>query len=173
MTRPGTRKCRRRAPVIVMAAAMGLAFGAVADGGTPRRVRVPSPYVPTSLSVARATGSAPTPMLGSFYGTPYMTVRGNFPAGGGYSPLGQYGDSTLALYGPLSPLRATIAPVRVYGRGYDGRPIVTDGTGFSTPNLPEISPVVYPSRANSAYYGFRRSASPAQWDNAINWIDQN
>ncbi len=173
MIRSGNGKARWDAPLGLLVAAMGIALGAPAEGGSPHRPRVQSPYVPTSLAVARATGSAPTPMLGSFYGTPYMTVRGNFPAGGGYSPLAQYGDSTLALYGPLSPLRATIAPVRVYGRGYDGRPILTDGFSFSTPNLPEISPVVYPSRANSAYYGFRRSGTPAQWDNAINWIDQN
>ena len=146
-----------------------LAIGAEAEAGRPRRARVATTYVPTS----QAVGNAPTPMLGSFYGTPYMTVRGNYPAGGGYSALGMYGDSSLALFGPLSPLRATTAPVLVYGRGYDGRPVVQNGTAFSTPNLPEISPVVYPSRANSAYYGFRRSGSPPQWDNAINWLDQN
>src|SRR5689334_15320802 len=45
--------------------------------------------------------------LGTFYPTPYMMVRGNAPAGGGYSPLGEYGETTLSLYGPLSSLRFT------------------------------------------------------------------
>ena len=40
----------------------------------------------------RATSS-----LGTFYPTPYIMVRGNLPIGGGYSPLGIYGDQTLAL----------------------------------------------------------------------------
>ncbi len=173
MNRSGTR--------MMLGAGLCLLLATTAEAGWPRRQRVrtvPAParattYVPTGQTLAQATGTAPTPMLGSFYGTPYMTVRGNFPAGGGYTPLGQYGDNNLSLYGPLSALRATTAPVRVYARGYDGRPVLTDGTAFSTPNLPEISPVVYPSHANSAYYGFRRSNSPAQWENAINWLDQN
>jgi hypothetical protein len=111
-------------------------------------------------------------MLGTFYPGPTLWVRGNGVAGGGYSPLGQYGTSTLALDGPLSPLRATAAPVLTYSRGYDGvvRPQV--GTSFSYPNLPRLGPVVYPTRAN-VYPGFRTSPTPPQWQSSINWLDQN
>src|SRR5271166_3451730 len=48
--------------------------------------------------------------LGTFEPTPYIMVRGNWPSGGGYSPLETYGDQSMALYGPLSPLRAVAAP---------------------------------------------------------------
>ena len=160
-------------PMRARVATLGLCvlWGATAEAGSPfaRRPRRIAP-VPASY---RLTDTAPPPMLGSFYSTPYMIVRGNFPAGGGYTPMDQYGDTTLALYGPLSPLRATAAPVLTYSRGYDGRPRLSDGTAFSTPNLPELSPVVYPARANTSYYGPRRSGTPPQWENAINWIDQN
>jgi hypothetical protein len=101
-----------------------------------------------------------------------MFVRGNGTAGGGYSPLDEFGDSTMALYGPLSGLRSTSAPVLTYSRGYDGRSVVTPGTSFSTPNLGALTPVVYPTQATN-YYGFRRSGMPPWWPSAINWIDQN
>jgi hypothetical protein len=83
-----------------------------------------------------------------------------------------HGSGTLALYGPLSPLRATAAPVFAYTRGYDGVLRPTVGTSFSYPNLPELSPVVYPTRAN-VYGGFRVSGTPPWWDAAHNWLDQN
>ena len=60
---------------------------------------------------------APTSTLGNFTPTPVVTVRGNIPLGGGYSPMGMYGDQTMALYGPLSPLRSFTAPVVGYVRG--------------------------------------------------------
>jgi len=110
--------------------------------------------------------------LGSVYPTPYMMVRGNAPAGGGYSPLGSYGNTTLSLYGPLSSLRMTSAPVMTYSRGYDGRTVLTPGTSFSTPNLPALTPVIYPTQATD-YYGFRQSGTPPWWANGINWLDQN
>jgi hypothetical protein len=127
----------------------------------PAAVAVPAPARP------RAAGP-----LGTFYPTPYIWTRGNAPAGGGYSPLGQFGDTTMALYGPLSAFRFTSAPVLTYSRGYDGRPVVAPGTSFSTPNLPALTPVVYPTQATN-YFGFRRSGAPPWWPNAINWIDQN
>ena len=114
----------------------------------------------------------PYPMLGTFYPTPTMFVRGNFPTGGGYSPLNSFGSQTLVIYGPLSALRATAAPVQTYARGYDGRPVILEGTSFSTPNLPGATPVVYPTQA-TYYYGPRESRIPPWWPNAINWIDQN
>jgi hypothetical protein len=110
--------------------------------------------------------------LGTFQPTPYVMVRGNDPLGGGYSPLGISGDQTMTLYGPLSLLRARTAPVLGYVRGYDGRLWLTEGTSSSTPNLPELSPVIYPTEANN-YYGPRESRTPPWWSNAVNWIDQH
>jgi hypothetical protein len=110
--------------------------------------------------------------LGTFYPTPVITVRGNNPLGGGYSPLDIYGDQTLSLYGPLSPLRVTTAPVLVYVRGYDGSIRVSEAASFSNPNLPELSSVRYPTGANY-YYGPRVNRLSPWGLNAINWIDQN
>jgi len=128
---------------------------------------------PRPVAATRARPAyAPTSTLGTFYPTPYMVVRGNDPVGGGYSPLGISGDQTMSIYGPLSPLRTRTAPVRSYVRGYDGRIYVSEGNSFSNPNLPELSPVVYPTEANN-YFGPRVSRTPPWWSNAINWIDQN
>jgi hypothetical protein len=162
-----------------------LAFGAEANAGwpfaRPRRSESPLPVYPTSNAVivdpprivaTSANATAPTPMLGTFYPTPYMSVRGNAPTGGGYSPLGTYGDQNLVLYGPLSSLRASSAPVLTYVRGYDGVVYPTQGTAISYPNLPPASRVVYPTRGSS-FYGFRESGTPPWWSNAANWIDQN
>ena len=69
-----------------------------------------------------------------------MFVRGNGTAGGGYSPLGVFGDQTMVMYGPTSSLRAIAAPVLTYTRGYDGRTVAAPGTSFSArPNLPARS----------------------------------
>ncbi len=78
----------------------------------------------------------------------------------------------MALYGPISPLRAQAAPVLTYTSGYDGVVRPTLGTSFSTPLLPRVTPVVYPTRAN-IYGGFRHSDTPPWWPSAINYIDQN
>jgi hypothetical protein len=148
-----------------------------------RRVVAPRPsavrvYVPSGATVsvpsARVAPGAVNNYgrLGSFYPTPYLMVRGNAPAGGGYSPLGTFGETSMTLYGPLSPYRMTTAPVLTYTRGYDGRVVVAPGTSFSTPNLPALTPVVYPTQASN-YFGFRQSGSPPWWANAINWLDQN
>jgi hypothetical protein len=137
-------------------------------GEPPRRVARP-------IAVSRAQpcpAPGPTSSLGTFYPTPYITVRGNLPLGGGYSPLEIYGDQTLALYGPLSPLRVSTAPVLTYVRGYDGRTHLTEASSFSNPNLPILSPVRYPTVGN--YYYGPRVIRPTPWGaNAINWIDQN
>ena len=145
-----------------------LVVGSVpAEAGHPFRRR--PPWVETAAHPGEV---AVAPGLGTFYPDPYIIVRGNAPAGGGYTPFGRAGDATLALYGPLSPLRATAAPVVTYTRGYDGVIHPTVGTSFSYPNLPELSPVVYPTRAN-VFGGFRESGTPPWWDAAHNWIDQN
>jgi len=109
--------------------------------------------------------------LGTFEPTPYITVRGNWPIGGGYSPLDLYGDQSMTLYGPLSPLRATSAPVTTYSRGYDGRINATPAVSFSTPNLPGLSPVIYPT-PRSYFYGPRVNRTPPWWSSGANWIDQ-
>jgi hypothetical protein len=111
------------------------------------------------------------PSLGTFEPTPYLMVRGNWPAGGGFSPLEVYGDQSMAVYGPFSPLRSTSAPITTYSRSYDGRVYPREGTSFSTPNLPALSPVVYPTQANY-YYAPRLNRTPPSWSSGFNWVDQ-
>jgi hypothetical protein len=109
--------------------------------------------------------------LGTFMPTPAVVVQGNYPAGGGYSPLGTFGDTTMSLYGPFSAFRTTTAPVLTYSRGYDGVVRPAEAITTSYPILPWLSPVAYPTRANY-YYGPRIIDDPAG-TSAINWIDQN
>jgi hypothetical protein len=116
-------------------------------------------------------GCAEPAVLGTFQPTPYVMVRGDWPIGGGYSPLQVFGDQSMSLYGPLSPLRSVSAPITTYVRGYDGRLYVNRATSFSTPNLPPLSPVVYPTPANY-YYGPRVNRTPPSWSQGTNWIDQ-
>jgi hypothetical protein len=101
-----------------------------------------------------------------------LMVRGDSPTGSGYSPLGQSGDVSLSVYGPMSPFRATAAPVVTYARGYDGSVVAVPGSSFSTPNLPTLSSVVYPTQATN-YFGPRALKSPPWWASGVNWIDQN
>ncbi len=143
-----------------------------ADGPFRRRVGIrPTTAIVQADPIGR-NANAPTPMLGTFYGTPAVIVRGDQPTGGGYSPLGMYGPNNMTIYGPTSIFRATSAPVRVYSRGYDGRVVETEGTSFSTPYRPEASPVIYPT-PNSYYYRPRRPNLPPEYPSPINWIDQN
>ncbi|WP_406695369.1 hypothetical protein V5E97_30530 [Singulisphaera sp. Ch08] len=139
-----------------------------AEAGWPyqRRERV---VIATVAPVAVPRSTAP---LGTFTPTPVMTVRGNFPLGGGYSPADSFGDTSMDIYGPLSSLRATTAPVLSYSRGYDGRSMLNEGTSFSTPNLPSLSPVIYPTQATDVN-GPRQMKNPPWWPKATNWIDQN
>ncbi|MFO0889765.1 MAG: hypothetical protein U0790_11570 [Isosphaeraceae bacterium] len=124
-----------------------------------------------SAPVVRCRPAEPPP-LGTFEPTPYVMVRGSWPAAGGYSPLQVFGDQSMSLYGPLSPFRPASAPVTTYVRGYDGRVYANRGTSSSTPNLPSLSPVVYPTPANY-YYGPRVNRTPPSWSSGMNWIDQN
>ncbi len=143
-----------------------------AEAGGPFRRR-PRPVVETATTTRPEDRVAPSPMLGSFMPTPYITVRGNGVIGGGYSPLGLYGrEQSLTVYGPLSALRSTAAPVNTVVRGYNGIPTVVEGTSFSNPNQPSLSPVVYPTRASN-FSALRFQSTPPQWDKAILWIDQN
>jgi hypothetical protein len=121
---------------------------------------------------ARPRSASNRAPLGTFTPTPYVIVGGSNPIGPGYSPLDIYGDQTLSLYGPLSPFRAMTAPIVSYTRGYDGRLQRVDSASFSYPNLPDLSPVIYPTEANY-YYGPRVIRRPPWWPSPINWIDQN
>lgn len=169
--------------VVRLSALVGLGLGLGLGGSVPtaeaggpwfrrpaRTVVAPRAYAPSSYPAS--TGTAPTPMLGSFYPGPYMVARGNAPAGGGYSPMGLYGDTSLAVYGPISAMRAVAAPVHSYSRGYDGRVYATESTAFSYPMLPGTGPVIYPTQATNAF-GLRQSGTPPWWKDASNWIDQN
>jgi hypothetical protein len=131
-----------------------------------RRAAVAQP-VPTAYRSDPVYGGR----LGTFVPTPAIVVQGNYPIGGGYSPLGTFGDTAMSLYGPFSALRTTTAPVRTYSRGYDGVVRPADMISTSYPNLPLLSPVAYPTRANN-YYAPRILENPAH-NSAINWIDQN
>jgi hypothetical protein len=111
-------------------------------------------------------------MLGTFYPTPYITVRGDAPVGGGYTPNGQSGDFAMAIYGPMSALRQVSAPVLTYQRGYDGLVRPNVGVSFSYPNQPDLGNVIYPTRASN-FYAPRTQATPPWWDSGMLWIDQN
>jgi hypothetical protein len=162
---------RRRALTVLFVFVLFQAIGPMSPAWADHRARRHGrPVVATQARPVRVPSANTT--LGIFRPTPYIMVRGDNPLGGGYSPLGIYGDGSMALYGPFSPLRATTAPVLTYVRGYDGQIRVSEGTSFSYPNLPALSPVIYPTEANN-YYGPRVSRTPPSWSNAINWIDQN
>jgi hypothetical protein len=147
---------------------------------TPTSATVPAPApsprgpIPTAASPTPTSfDPSPYPMLGTFYPSPYLMVRGNWPAGGGYSPLGLYGDQSMAVYGPLSPFRGYTAPVVTYTRGYDGRPVPVEGNSFSTPNRPDMTPVVYPTQSNYYYRIRGEPGDPPWWGTGTDWIDQN
>ena len=111
------------------------------------------------------------PALGTFGPTPYVMVGGAAPTSFGYSPLGNFGDASMALNGPFSPMRSIAAPITVYNRGYDGVLRPEKGVSFSNPNLPVLSPVVYPTQGNY-YYAPRVNRTPPWWTSGVNWIDQ-
>jgi hypothetical protein len=159
---------RRWARVLVFSFVFSQTVGATALALADHRTR----RAGRTVVVTRARPCPAPGTLGTFQPTPYITVRGNSPLGGGYSPLDIYGDQTLSLYGPLSPLRVTTAPVLIYTRGYDGSIRITEAASFSTPNLPELSPVIYPTEANN-YYAPRINRPPPRGSSVINWIDQN
>src|SRR4051812_30652555 len=57
-------------------------------GAAPMRTPIPAPTAYVSVPKPTSFEPSPYPMLGTFYPTPSLMVRGNWPAGGGYSPLG-------------------------------------------------------------------------------------
>ncbi len=144
-----------------------------ADAGGKLFRRRDRPVVETVAVERPENRVAPSPMLGTFRPTPYIFVRGNGVAGGGYSALGAYGrEQSLDVYGPLSSFREISAPITTVVRGYNGVPTAVPGTAFSNPNQPTLSPVIYPTRASN-YSALRYQTTPPQWDKAIMWIDQN
>src|SRR4051812_35125658 len=87
------------------------AMASTSEAGGPfhRRAR---PVAETATTTRPQDRVAPSPMLGSFMPSPYVTVRGNGVIGGGYSPLGMFGrEQSLSVYGPLSAFREISAPV--------------------------------------------------------------
>ena len=116
---------------------------------------------------------APSSMLGTFRPTPVITVRGNGIIGGGYSPIGLYGsNNSMTLYGPISSLRQTSAPVNTVVRGYKGVATQVEATSFSNPLQSELSNVKYPTRASN-YDSLRGTGVPTRAGSAILWVDQN
>ena len=110
--------------------------------------------------------------LGTFYPTPQVMIGGAYPtAGGGYTPLESYGDATLPLYGPISAFRVSTAPVLSYTRGYDGQTRVVETNSFSYPNLPSMSPVVYPTESN--YYWGPRTPRTPRWGSSRHQLDRS
>ncbi len=159
-----------RAPMLALVVFLSAGvFTAEAGDHHPRRARRGAvvQVVPTARVRDPVYGSR----LGTFMPTPAIVVQGSFPAGGGYAPLGIFGDAAMSLYGPTSALRTTTAPVTTYTRGYDGVVRPTPAISTSYPNLPFLSPVAYPTRANN-YYAPRVPANPGE-ESAINWLDLN
>lgn len=164
---------RANRSLTLILAAMACVSGsgpAQAGGGIFRRRT--NIVTPTAYLGNPADANAPSPMLGTFYPTPYLIVGGDRPTGDGYTPLGQYGPNNLTIYGPMSIYRSVTAPVSVYSRGYDGRVYESRGHSFSTPFHPQSSPVIYPT-ANSNYYRPRGTSAPPWWTTGNGWIDQN
>src|SRR5947208_1341227 len=120
--RPMSRECVGWARGVVLSLILIQTIGAVGLARADDRLRRSRRAV--LLSRARPVcvpSPSPPSTLGTFVPTPAITVGGDYPASmAGYTPLGMYGDQTMALYGPFSALRPTVAPVITYTRGYNG-----------------------------------------------------
>ena len=57
-------------------------------------------------------------------------------------------------------------------RGYNGSSALVEGTSFSTPFQPDLSPVQYPTRYSN-FSGTAPPRVPNQSGNGILWVDQN
>jgi len=166
------RFCSEIARPVVVGAIMILTAGALtATAGEHRWRRGRRPAAQQPVPTAWRDDPVYGGRLGTFMPTPAVVVQGNYPIGGGYAPLGTYGTTAMSLYGPFSSLRPTTAPVLTYSRGYDGVVRPAEAISTSYPNLPVLSPVAYPTRANY-YYAPRILENPAG-NSAINWLDQN
>jgi hypothetical protein len=160
---------RRTPALLLVLGCLATAAAPATAGGPHARARRARVLVPTT-AVAPAPAA---PMQSSgFFPTPMALIRGSGNAGGGFTPLGQYGPYSMSYFGPFSAFRATTAPVVVYSRGYDGVYRPTVARTFSTPNLPAASPVVYPTQSTHVD-GPRRPIFFPPNDAAVNWLDQN
>jgi hypothetical protein len=167
-----TRCCSAIARPVVLGVIMTLTAGAsTSTAGEHHWRRGRRPVAPQPVPTAYRSDPVYGGRLGTFMPTPAIVVQGNYPIGGGYSPLGTFGETAMSLYGPFSALRPTTAPVLTYSRGYDGVVRPAEAISTSYPNLPLLSPVAYPTRANY-YYAPRILENPAE-TSAINWLDQN
>ncbi len=166
-----SRNCVLFPRALLLAAVVVLATGSLTATAGDRHARhARRKAVVQPVPTARVRDPVYGSRLGTFLPTPAIMVQGNYPAGGGYSPLGTSGTS-MSLYGPWSALRPTSAPVLTYSRGYDGVVRPAEAVSSSYPNLPYLAPVAYPTRANN-YYAPRVLQNPAE-DSAINWLDMN
>ena len=142
-----------------------------ADAGGPARRR--DRPIRATAAIRPENQVAPSNMLGNFRSTPVITVRGNGVIGGGYSPIGLYGENNaMTLFGLISSLRQTSAPVNTLVRGYDGVATQVEATSFSNPFQPDLSPVKYPTRVSN-YSAPRGPGIPPRTGNGIMWVDQN
>ncbi len=143
------------------------------EAGWPWKNRSSRTSAPVTTSPRAKDQVAASPMLGTFQPTPVITVRGNGVIGGGYSPIGLYGENNaMTLFGPISSLRETAAPVNTVVRGYNGVGNLVEGTSYSTPFQPDLSPVKYPTRVSN-YSAPRGPGIPPRTGNGIMWVDQN
>lgn len=156
---------RLRFPLVSALVAGGLIGSAEAGDRLFRRKARPVREMATTIRPEDQV--APTNMLGSFRSTPYVLV-GRYPIMGG--GLGR--ENSLLVYGPTSYFRSYAAPVETVVRGYDGVPTIVEGTAFSYPNMPSLSPVVYPTRASN-YSALKFQTTPPQRDRGTMWIDHN
>ena len=165
------RTARMFAGLIVVSSGGSSCLVAPAEAGWPWRDR---PARATSTASPRAKDQvASSPMLGTFQPTPVITVRGNGIIGGGYSPIGLYGgNNSMTLFGPISSLRETSAPVNTDARVYNGVNTLVEATSYSTPFQPDLSPVKYPTRVSN-YDAPRGPGIPPRTGNGIMWVDQN
>jgi hypothetical protein len=157
---------------LVLVPAMTAAIGVTTASGGERHARkARRTVIAERARPVYPTDSTYSSQLGTFNPSPAIMVQGNYPVGGGYAPLGIFGDQNMSLYGPFSGLRTTTAPVITYVRGYDGVVRPSEGVTATYPNLPRLAPLAYPTRANH-YYAPRILESPAD-TNASMWIDHN
>jgi hypothetical protein len=161
--------------VIGLALAFGVPSPAKAQApygpsGPGRRVILVQPTTAASALACPAPGPS---QLGTFSPDRTLFVGGAIQPTVGATTLGMFGPDVSSILGPQSVFRETAAPIVTYSRGYDGTLVPSMGTSFSSPNLPGLSPVIYPTRANIAPGAGPMLRRPRYWPPATNWIDQN
>jgi hypothetical protein len=153
-------------------AALALTLGLAGSAATTQAQDPYRRYVPAAAAAVCVPPSGPS-QLGTFTPDRTLFIGGPIQPTVGPTTLGMFGPDVGSVIGPLSALRETAAPVLTYSRGYDGTLVPSMGTSFSNPNLPGLSPIKYPTRANIAPGPGPRIQRPRYWPPATNWIDQN